>query len=277
MKSYNYMVKHAISRIYRHVHRNTEKASEFNMAVPVLMYHSVGDRHSSSISVSQFDEHVAYISQNYEVHKVCELREIPFTLQRPVAVITFDDGFLDNYDTVLPILKKYKVAATFFVCTGFVSREYEITRDFRHYKGLSPMRWENINELVVEGMEVGAHSVSHRMLAKLTLPEKKDEITGSKHELQCRLGVNVQSFAYPFGYPWSYDKECEDIVRKEYRYCCTTSWKVNSLQGAEDSTFYRLCRIGVDPCDSAEILSGKMKGDWDYHYYIQLAKNLLSH
>ena len=121
-------------------------------------------------------------------------------------------------------------------------------------------------------MEIGAHSVSHRMLSRLDLRQKTEEIASSKKALDEKLGSQVGSFAYPFGYPWTFDRECEDIVRREYRFCCTSEWGLNYESALKSEGLSRLKRIGIDAADSIDDFIAKARGDWDYMAVIQRAK-----
>jgi len=72
--------------------------------------------------------------------------------------ITFDDGYEDNFQYALPILKKYNCSATFFICTGFVTKEIDITKNWKCYRGLKPLSIEQIKEMKKSGMDFGCHT-----------------------------------------------------------------------------------------------------------------------
>ncbi len=106
--------------------------------------------------------------------------------QRPV-ILTFDDGYADFYTDVFPILKKYNVAATEYVVSGFL--------DTPNY-----MTTEQVKEIAQSGLvEIGAHTVHHLNLKSLPLEHAKKEIEQSKEDLEQLLGIKVVSFAYPYG------------------------------------------------------------------------------
>lgn len=113
------------------------------------------------------------------------------------VILTFDDGWRNQYRYAFPLLKKYGLKATFFVWTEAIDR-----RLF--------MNWRQVRELKEAGMEVEAHSLSHPYLTRLKDGRLRDEIFGVKRTLEEKLGVPVRHFAYPFGL---YDDEVVKLVK----------------------------------------------------------------
>ena len=107
---------------------------------------------------------------------------------RSVAV-TFDDGWLDNFVHARPILERLNIPATFFVITGQLPG---VSQDRR-------MTAEQLRALRSAGMRIGAHTRSHPDLTTLDSGRLKDEILGSKQDLEAMLGDPVDYFAYPGG------------------------------------------------------------------------------
>ena len=101
-------------------------------SLPALTYHRVRadgdwvnhrDRDPNVVSTSEFERHVAYLARQYHVLSGEEFRtflngrtELPLRS----ALITFDDGYLDNYTEAFPILRRHGVSAIFFVTTAFI-------------------------------------------------------------------------------------------------------------------------------------------------------------
>lgn len=106
-----------------------DNAVLFNRITPmkniaVLMYHRVIDSNYNfwklNISPATFEKHIKYISENYKVLRLEEEWSNLVDANRKYVVITFDDGYADNYQYALPILEKYHVPATIFVSTDLI-------------------------------------------------------------------------------------------------------------------------------------------------------------
>jgi peptidoglycan/xylan/chitin deacetylase (PgdA/CDA1 family) len=97
-------------------------------ALIVLNYHRIGepddyDPGLVEATAAAFDEQMALLKKRYHVCEVAEALELiarPQTIQRPSFLITFDDGYRDNYSTALPILRSHGIQAVFFLTTSFV-------------------------------------------------------------------------------------------------------------------------------------------------------------
>lgn len=166
-----------------------------SVTAPILLYHRVStdsDKLDSQYNIppEKFEEQMQWLFDNgYQTITVSDLAnliynggEIP---QRPV-VITFDDGNLDMYKNVFPILKKYGYVATFYVVESYINGEDMVSTD-------------QLKELIQNGWEIGSHSKTHAHLPGISEEQLPDEIRMSKLNLEEKLGVTINSFAYPFG------------------------------------------------------------------------------
>ena len=160
--------------------------------IPVLAYHRVGyTRDSLTVTPERLREDFRFLQQ--EGYCTISLEQFQNFLDdrnidmpdKPI-LITFDDGYLDNFQNAYPILKSHGMVATFFIITGM------LWTDDR----LNP---EKIIEMAQGGMSFGSHTVSHRKLGKLTWDEIKDELINSKATLESVLGRTVNAIAYPQG------------------------------------------------------------------------------
>lgn len=197
------------------------------------------------------------------------------TLPASAACITFDDGYADNHDVALPILKRHGLSATFFVATGFldggrmwndsiiesvrlyggssldvsdlglgrhacssiaerratigtligeikyrpVAERISITEKIAQLCGVRlpcdlMMTSNEVKAMLQAGMQIGAHTVSHPILARATDSQAREEIQSSKRFLEQLLGERVSLFAYPNGKPGEdYKPHHVDMVR----------------------------------------------------------------
>lgn len=97
--------------------------------VLVLNYHRIGDPAGSlfdhnlwSVSAEDFDRQVAFLANNFDVIGVGDLEHALIQPRGQFVLLTFDDGYRDNYALAFPILKSRGVSATFFIATGFIDR-----------------------------------------------------------------------------------------------------------------------------------------------------------
>jgi peptidoglycan/xylan/chitin deacetylase (PgdA/CDA1 family) len=170
--------------------------------VPILAYHKVGDTEEAySVSPPDFERQMRWLAENG--YTAVSLDELVAHLTagaplpgRPV-VITFDDGYADNYAAALPILKKYGLKATMFVVTDFL--------DERPY-----MTWDEVKALRKAGMAIGSHTLGHRDLTGLPADERARDVAMSKEGLEWRLDAPVRYLAYPFG---RYDAATEAALK----------------------------------------------------------------
>jgi peptidoglycan/xylan/chitin deacetylase (PgdA/CDA1 family) len=110
-------------------------------------------------------------------------------------LITFDDGYEDNYTVGYPLLRQEGLTATIFVATDYVGG----WSDFNQHLRRRMLSWEQLTELTEAGFEMGSHTCSHRGLDTLSPQEIRRELADSKKCLEDHLGREVMSVAYPFG------------------------------------------------------------------------------
>lgn len=156
-----------------------------------------------------------------------EKRQIP----KKVFVITFDDGYKNNYINAYPILKRYNFKASIFLTADSIGKSAA-------YPGEPSEEHLNIEEIkqMTDVFAFGSHTLTHPELNKLTDKTAEYEISESKKKLYQTAGVEPKTFCYPFG---KYNDSTVEIVKKYYIGACTTkSGLVN-----KKSDVYRLPRI----------------------------------
>jgi peptidoglycan/xylan/chitin deacetylase (PgdA/CDA1 family) len=105
---------------------------------------------------------------------------------------------------------------------------------------------DELVQLKTDDIEIGAHTVTHPVLSKLSSAAQRREIRGSKADLEERLGCEIQSFSYPHGLTSHYTSDSVSLVRETgYTYACSSS---KGCVGA-DSDRLELPRFVVTDCD----------------------------
>jgi peptidoglycan/xylan/chitin deacetylase (PgdA/CDA1 family) len=159
--------------------------------VPAFLYHQINDH--SNVNKKLFEEHLEYIhSKDLHTFTISEARKQILahgSLPRNSVLITFDDGYYDNYLHVFPLLKRYKMKATFFLNTLFIQEKADrssiqimksedanrqaIEKFYLTGDGGTDqyMSWEEIREMQASGLcDFQAHTHSHKLaVANLNL------------------------------------------------------------------------------------------------------------
>ena len=158
--------------------------------VPVLTYHCIAEEPYSEnselfVRPEDFARQLDILAE--EGYTSIFADELHNSAAKKPVVITFDDGYEDNYFTAFPILKEKGQKATIFVISGMIGREGYLTVD-------------EIREMVDSGfVSIQSHTDSHRMLTGLSLDDRIREFATSKSVLEAASGREVTAVAYPFG------------------------------------------------------------------------------
>lgn len=179
-------------------------------------------------------------------------------------VITFDDGYEDNFLNGYPAMARYGFSGMFFVPTQFVEAPHK-----GHHPDDRPMSWAHLEELARQGHEIGAHSVTHRKLSRLNPSELFWEVRGSKEVLEERLRHPVDFFCYPSG---DYSALVKTIVQSSgYRGACSVKPGANDV-GTDP---FALKRTEISAFDSLWDFEKKLAGAYDWlHVAAQKAQRI---
>ena len=171
----------------------------------ILMYHRFGESKypTTNTTIEQFIAHTnELIKDKYNVirlDKVIDGIKGKIDLKDRSVSITIDDAYLSVYTKAWPILKKLNLPFTLFISTDVIDN------DFSNY-----MNWDQIRELVDNGVLVGSQTKSHPHLHRLNSKQILNEIEHSNNRFIKELGFKLKLFAYPYG---EYDNKTIDIVK----------------------------------------------------------------
>ncbi len=174
--------------------------------VPILMYHGFG---ASGEEASRYVIPGRAFARQMRVLALLRRRPIAFgelvrgmregrLPPRGAVVITIDDGYRDNLEVAHPVLSRHGFGATLFL----VSRKLAVGNDWDEGPPLGErptLSAGQARELHAAGHEIGAHTRHHCSLPEVDEATQREEIEGSKRELEAALGAPVATFAYPYG------------------------------------------------------------------------------
>ena len=243
--------------IYRAIGESVSGAGtldgEAERTLRVLMYHKVNDLwpNPTTVPTGVFAEQMALLA---------ELGYVPVSLDAVLAhylrgdalppravLLTFDDGYRDNLENALPILRRHGYPAVLFVPIGFL----DDARPLPHEESLrllgirnETVDWDELAALEAGGVRIESHGIGHRPLSELEPAEATREIALSKLRLEERLGREVEAFAFVKGSLADYRPEHASLVQQAgYKIAFT------SVSGANASSTdrFRLRRYNVEP------------------------------
>jgi peptidoglycan/xylan/chitin deacetylase (PgdA/CDA1 family) len=227
--------------------RDTVQALAGRPRVVVLCYHRIGGQGVLSKTLEQFASDLEYLKRSYTCMSLWEFSERLRNgrlRSRPAAVVTFDDGYRDNFMNAVPVLLHYKIPASFFVSTGFmgVNRSFphdEAVTDEQAIKRYGPnasfekLRWDELREMQTKGFEIGSHTVNHADFSRVDPNTLQVEINDSLQQLQRELGERPRPFAFPWGTPAQVTKQALQILRGSGYYAALTMFPGSNTYGQD--------------------------------------------
>lgn len=207
------------------------------------MYHSISEhtvkeKHNKwRVKPKDFEKQMQWFSKNnwtsYTITELTKLDEIP----EKSFVVTFDDGFEDNYTNAFPILKKYSIKATIYLVPTQTTNHWEKNNTSSISKLLSK---EQIIKMQNSGLiEFGSHTLSHVNLSTIDNTQLEKEINDSKKEVEALIEKECEAFAYPYG---KFDDLIVDVV-KEAGYKNATVVKRGLFE--KDDDIFTIKRLGI--------------------------------
>lgn len=173
----------------------------FKKALPVLMYHSISKDTTSDLTVllSELEQQFAYLKDHhYQTIFYDEIDE-----SKKQVLITFDDGYVNNLDLLIPLLVQYNFKATLFIPFEFIGKKDEWWTNSQEI-----MTVDQLKSLDQNYVQLGWHSYSHQSYKKLSINEIKEDLLKSKNVIEVNSLPVAPIFAYPFGnFPKDQEKQ----------------------------------------------------------------------
>ncbi len=175
------------------------------------------------------------------------------------VVVTFDDGYRDFHEAVLPLLVHYDVPATLYLATGLVANGSAHAAPDR-------LTWSQLREAHDTGLvTVGSHTHGHTDLSRVTEHEAESEMRRSKELIEEHLQTPCEHFAYP----WSVGGSAADrVARRLFRTAALDAWRTNRAERIDP---YRLGRVPILRSDGRFFFQRKVRGALDSEAWLYRA------
>lgn len=199
--------------------------------VPILAYHEVSPADDIySVTADQFEEQMRYLEEHgytsIDLQQLFDSYEGNFILPNKPIIITFDDGYENNFLAALPIMEKYNMRSSVFIITEMVGTPEYIS-------------WQQVAEMQARHTEIGSHTMTHVGLGSVSAEQQRLEIVGSKAALEQHLNKPIKFFAYPYG---EFTSVTEQLLREAgYQGACSGIAGLNN-KGVDA---YALKRVNV--------------------------------
>lgn len=206
-----------------------------NRGIPVIGYHSIGyDQAGTSplvISSEKFREHLQTLKdKGYTTLTMKQVEDYLInheSIPAKSVLLTFDDGYEDNYTNMFPILKEFNMNAVIFVIPSYLDSGVYLKRS-------------EVKEMSDYGIDIESHTYSHKRLGDLSYEEQLKEVSLSKKAISDIIGKDVTSIAYPEGI--YNDNTIKAVKKAGYK----MGFTIKRGYADRDDDIFQLNRVCVD-------------------------------
>lgn len=232
--------------------------------MPILLYHSVDDSGSViSVSSGRFKDHMRHLKrEGYETISLSSCVKYLSEDVKPIhkmVVLTFDDGFKNNYTEVFPELRKHGFTATVFIPTDYVGQVF-CWEGHESVPQLPLLSWDEIREMSNYGIEFGSHTCSHPYLSQLSEDEIRGELVRSKSMIEGKIGKEVEFFCHPYG---DWNEQTKRLVGECGYIGAFSRSGFSSVNTNND--LYDLRRVGTGQFSCLEDFKAALLGTYDWY------------
>jgi len=214
----------------------------------IMLFHSIEDKDNKKddlyqMNLEKFKDIIIFLNNIYEF----EYFDNCFKRNGKI-IITFDDGYLNNLDTVSPFLDSYGIPMHLFVATDLIESNSNVYLGKSELKELSNLKY----------VTIGSHGKSHSKLTNLSNSNLKNELEYSKNFLEDLTGVNINSISYPHGsYNHNVIKEAELSKYEKGASSIFGSIRYNTNK-------FLIPRIDIWSNDTIKTVKQKINGYWNW-------------
>ena len=186
----------------------------------ILTYHSLdASRSVISVDPAAFEVQIArLLARGIAIVPLADL--LHASPEANAVALTFDDGLASVESVAAPILRRHRLPATIFVVAGHAGGTNAWGgRSQAGIPALPVMGWDQLRALAASGLDIGAHTVTHPDLTRLSNAHIEREVRGSLEWLEAQIGIRPRSFAYPYG---AISPTARAVARRCFDVACTT-------------------------------------------------------
>lgn len=231
-----------------------------------------------SVSPEIFSAQMKFLADNdfmvIDLDDFLKWKETNQRIPPKTVILTFDDGFEDNYTNVFPVLKRHSFKAILSIITEYVGRDapfpwisQSLSEEKTDKRTGMPLSKSQLKALSDYGITIASHTRRHISLSRLDKQKVREEIFGSKKDLEEMLNKRVRYLTYPYGSWGDFDDMTKRLVQSAgYEAALSTKVGHNSLK----SDFYELRRIPIFDIDGVANFKRKVRGAYDSTVFAQL-------
>ncbi len=223
--------------------RNRRRRRRRRFPIIILYHHLIVDKPKFlGLPTDQFARHVRFLKKHYRIASLPEALEMLRTgdVPLPTVVLTFDDGYAENFVTLRAVVEVEAVPVTLFVCTERVSRQAAFDHDLKRSEaGFLALSWDQIRYFDRHGVTIGSHTRNHLDCGSTELSTLESEIVGSSDDLRRELGHDADFFSFPLGLEPNISKAALSLASRTYRYTFSAFGGENYASPGDSGHLYR--------------------------------------
>lgn len=219
----------------------------------LIYYHDVTTGKGESfnkINIEKFEDQMRYIADNNYTSLIFSGLGMEKITKEKTVLITFDDGYISNYELVFPIMKKYNLKFNIFLEAGAIDNKDNY------------LTWDMVKEMVDSGLVgFGAHTYNHIDSRFINEDTYDQEVKLANELITKYTGKPVEDYCFPFG---AYNKYIINYLneKKSYKRLYTSDGTKNTAKNG----VWLLGRVGIDNDDDLKVFVKKLQGEYDLYY-----------
>ena len=199
--------------------------------IVVFYHHVITDRpHHLGTPTAVFASQISFLRKFY---RIASLDEAMHMLQQgsvpvPTVVLTFDDGYAENFVNLRAVAQRYNIPVFLFLSTAHIDSGSSFGHDVRREQtDFAPLSWNQVAALSHSGFSFGCHTRSHFDCGSNDTARLEEEIAGSKRDLGVRAGICSDYFSFPWGMPANMSDEAQRLAKASFQYLFAAAGGVN--------------------------------------------------